>query len=95
MRQSSSVRRLALHLAFLLALFQALPLPADGLGLSGLVGSAWAAAPTSRPDGADFPSRPVTLVIPYAQGGPTDQVARPLARELSRVLGREAGSDQG
>ena len=89
MRQSSSVRRLALHLAFLLALFQALPLPADGLGLSGLVGSAWAAAPTSRPDGADFPSRPVTLVIPYAQGGPTDQVARPLARELSRVLGRE------
>ena len=38
---------------------------------------------------ADYPRRPVTLVIPYAQGGPTDKVARPLVRELARQLGQD------
>ena len=36
-----------------------------------------------------YPRRPVTLVIPYAQGGPTDKVARPLVRELARQLGQD------
>ena len=36
-----------------------------------------------------YPRRPLTLVIPYAEGGPTDKVARPLVRELSRLLGSD------
>ena len=35
-----------------------------------------------------WPSRPVTLVVPYPPGGSTDNVARPLAPEWSRVLGQ-------
>jgi len=32
-----------------------------------------------------FPNKPVTIVVPYAAGGPTDLVTRVLADELSRV----------
>lgn len=31
----------------------------------------------------EFPSRPVTLVVPYAAGGPTDQLAREMAQYFS------------
>jgi tripartite-type tricarboxylate transporter receptor subunit TctC len=35
----------------------------------------------------DFPQRPVTLVVPFAAGGPTDHVARHLAEALRKPLG--------
>lgn len=35
-----------------------------------------------------FPSRTVTLVVPFAAGGPTDVVARTLAQSMSRTLGQ-------
>ncbi|MCG7362495.1 tripartite tricarboxylate transporter substrate binding protein BugD [Roseomonas sp. ACRSG] len=35
-----------------------------------------------------FPSRPVTMQVPFAAGGPTDVMARILAQELSAVLGQ-------
>lgn len=68
-------------LTLLLAL---LALPAL-FGLPAFLDSAEAAEASP----ATYPARPITLLIPYAQGGPTDKVARPLARELGRVLGQE------
>jgi tripartite-type tricarboxylate transporter receptor subunit TctC len=37
--------------------------------------------------GQAFPTRPVVMVVPYAAGGSADVVARPLAGEMSKVLG--------
>jgi len=35
-----------------------------------------------------FPSRAITLILPYAAGGPTDQHMRVLAEEAGRLLGQ-------
>jgi len=34
----------------------------------------------------DYPSRPVTIIVPYPAGGPTDQAARQVAAALSNML---------
>ncbi len=36
----------------------------------------------------DWPSRAVTIVVPFAAGGTTDMVARPIAQVLSQRLGQ-------
>ena len=36
----------------------------------------------------DYPSRAITIVVPYAAGGPTDTVARLVGAAMSRTLGR-------
>ncbi len=46
-----------------------------------IVGSAVAAAET-------YPSRPVTLIVPYPAGGPTDTIARILAERMQSTLGQ-------
>jgi tripartite-type tricarboxylate transporter receptor subunit TctC len=35
-----------------------------------------------------YPSRTVTIIVPYSAGGPTDETARVLANSLSKKLGR-------
>ena len=35
---------------------------------------------------ADYPSRPITIIVPYAPGGTTDVVGRALAESLARQL---------
>ncbi|WP_162300823.1 Bug family tripartite tricarboxylate transporter substrate binding protein [Alkalilacustris brevis] len=37
---------------------------------------------------ADFPTGPVTLIVPYGTGGSTDMTARPLAIELEEIWGQ-------
>ena len=39
---------------------------------------------------ADYPEKPITLVVPFSAGGPTDKVARDLAEALRQPLGNQA-----
>src|SRR5579862_6529230 len=40
----------------------------------------------SRAD--NYPSRPITMIVPYAPGGPSDVIARIIADGMSRHLGQ-------
>jgi tripartite-type tricarboxylate transporter receptor subunit TctC len=54
-----------------------------GVALAGVValsGSAFA---------QNFPTRPVTMVIPFAAGGPTDVLGRVVGAKMSEVLGQQ------
>lgn len=41
----------------------------------------------NKPDTRGFPSKPITLVVPFPQGGPADLLARQIAGPLSKTLG--------
>lgn len=42
---------------------------------------------------ADFPERPVRLIVPFAAGGGVDALARPLAKEMGELLGQNVFVD--
>ena len=46
------------------------------------------AADQDRLDQIDFPVRTVTVVVPFARGGPTDTVARLVTAEMAKTLGQ-------
>src|ERR1043165_7157692 len=46
-----------------------------------------AAAPASAQ--SDYPRRAITLIVPFAAGGPTDVVARIAGEHMSRTLGQQ------
>ena len=52
-------------------------------GVAGIVFAAGAFA-----QAANWPTRPITLVVPFAAGGPTDVVARTLGVSMQKTLGQ-------
>src|SRR4249920_995998 len=36
----------------------------------------------------DFPAKPITLVVPFSAGGPTDTIARIVGERMARSLGQ-------
>jgi tripartite-type tricarboxylate transporter receptor subunit TctC len=48
--------------------------------------AAFAAAACASLAFAQYPSRPITLIVPFAAGGPTDTIARFLAERMGRSL---------
>jgi tripartite-type tricarboxylate transporter receptor subunit TctC len=53
-----------------------------GAAFAGLVALTAASAQT-------YPTRPITLVIPFAAGGPTDVLGRVMAERMSQILGQQ------
>jgi tripartite-type tricarboxylate transporter receptor subunit TctC len=51
------------------------------LALAAVVG--WAA-----PAAAEYPERPITMIVPFAAGGPTDIVARIVGEDMQKTLGQ-------
>ena len=47
--------------------------------------SPWAIAPAAA---QDYPTRPITVIVPFAAGGPTDVIARIVGDHMSKTLGQ-------
>lgn len=45
---------------------------------------AWAGTAAAQ----DYPNRPITLIIPFTAGGPTDVLGRAMGQKLSEILGQ-------
>jgi len=54
-----------------------------GLGIAALVALVGFVPPSAA---QDYPSKPITLMVPYAAGGPTDIVARSLGQTMGKAL---------
>jgi tripartite-type tricarboxylate transporter receptor subunit TctC len=57
-----------------------------GFGISLALLAGLAASPAAAQ--ADYPRRPITLIVPFAAGGPTDVISRIVAEHMSRTLGQ-------
>ena len=50
-------------------------------------------APIPSASAEEFPSRPITWVVPFAPGGITDTTSRIVAEEMARTLGQSVVID--
>jgi tripartite-type tricarboxylate transporter receptor subunit TctC len=57
--------------------------------LAGMMLAAIIAAPLSPVQAQDYPTNPVTVIVPFAAGGPTDTVTRLVAESMSKTLGQQ------
>jgi tripartite-type tricarboxylate transporter receptor subunit TctC len=58
------------------------------LTLAGTLAAAGLAATGAQAQGA-YPQRPITMIVPFAAGGPTDVIARIVGENMSRTLGQQ------
>jgi tripartite-type tricarboxylate transporter receptor subunit TctC len=57
--------------------------------LAAFAGALTLAAPQAQAQGPSYPKQPITLVVPFVAGGPTDGMARVLAQKLGERLGQQ------
>jgi tripartite-type tricarboxylate transporter receptor subunit TctC len=62
-----------------------MPLPTRRVALAALLACG---LPLSGASAQEFPTRPVTVIVPFAAGGPTDVIARIVADSMSKTLGQ-------
>ena len=55
-------------------------------GLAGVLVAAALAAPAAA---QDYPTKNITLIVPFAAGGPTDVISRIIGEHMSRTLGHQ------
>ncbi|HZP77003.1 MAG TPA: tripartite tricarboxylate transporter substrate binding protein [Pseudolabrys sp.] len=55
---------------------------------SGTAAAAWPLLAKAQPAATDFPTRPITLIVPYAAGGGNDAMARAVADHMGHTLGQ-------
>ncbi|MBX9908288.1 MAG: tripartite tricarboxylate transporter substrate binding protein BugD [Beijerinckiaceae bacterium] len=58
------------------------------LAIAGFAALAIAGAGTTAAQAQAFPTKPVTMLIPFAAGGPTDVVGRLVGEHMARTLGQ-------
>ena len=55
----------------------------------GVATAAWPLAARAEPPAIDYPTRPITLVVPYSAGGGNDAMARVVAERMSKALSQQ------
>lgn len=53
-----------------------------------MTGAAMLAASAGLAAAQDYPTRPITVIVPFAAGGPTDVIARIVTDNMSKTLGQ-------
>ncbi|TWT09509.1 tripartite tricarboxylate transporter substrate-binding protein [Reyranella sp. CPCC 100927] len=55
----------------------------------GLMGAAAVVALTGPAVAQNYPTKPITMIVPFAAGGPTDALARVIGQKMSEKLGQQ------
>ena len=57
--------------------------------VAGLLAGVMAAVVAAPAIAQDYPTRPITAIVPFAAGGPTDTITRIVGEHMSRTLGQQ------
>ena len=65
-----------------------MPMFGSWTGMMPVAGAMLAIAAAITPAAAQYPTKPITVIVPFLAGGPTDVVARLVGEHMGRTLGR-------